>query len=700
MNKRRISPFILLGLYALLTILFTYPLAWHIGTHHVGEDGGDARVYLWNYWWVEKAVTDLGTNPFESDYIFYPVGIGLSLHTLGFLQGLVHIPLNEAVGPVTGANLIILWTFLASAIGTYLLARHLGASRSGAFLAGVVFAYCPYRLARLAGHYDLLGTEWIPFYVLALLMALRTKKNRMLPLLGAGTLAAACGYTALSYLVFIGFLTILIATWELTRQTGNRAALVKRIALVGLTAGVLLTPLLTRLYHDLTLWDYPAYPGADRYVANVASYFVPGPQQTILGSRWGRSFDRNLTETTVFPGYLVLILGVAACFHPRARRSHGFWMLSTGVFFVLSLGASLHVGGWQTGIPLPFALFDHLPLLNNLRAPSRFSILVMLCLAVLVSAIWTSWMERSPKSAVRSAWTAGAALIIVAEFVAVPVPVFQAGVAPIYDPIKEDPGDFTVVEIPGVEQIPEHLMYHQTFHGKRIFIGTAARVPREKTDYYFGLHLIRPLVDLRKGKLTLTPELIEGERILAPKVARFLDIRYFVVDRSYAKRGVLDFLEQVLPVDPVGGSEEQALVRVREDELPLLPWRIDAGAAESRLYFESGWSRPEEDGGQRFRWATDEIATILLRRPSRDVETILVKLAPLEDLGQRVELRWDGTRLGVENLVPGWNELRRPLPPPNDIRIERLELRFSNLRRASDRDPRLLAARIAEIRFE
>jgi len=564
-----LSPFILLGLYALLTILCTYPLAWHFGTHHVGEDGGDARAYLWNYWWVEKAITDLGTHPFESDYIFYPVGIGLSMHTLGFMQGLAFIPLKAGFGPVAGANLIIIWTFLASAIGAYLLARTLGASRSGAFLAGVVFAYCPYRLARLAGHYDLLGTEWIPFYVLVLLKALRAKENRWLLLLGAGALAAACGYTTLSYLVFLGVLTVLIAAWELTRQAGNRAALIKRAAAVGLVAGVLLSPLLIRIYHDLSSWDYPAYPGADRYVANVASYFVPGPQQTVLGSHWGRSFDRNLTETTVFPGYLVLILAAAACFHPRVRRSHALWILSAGVFFVLSLGASLHVGGWRTGIPLPFALVERLPLLHNLRAPSRFSILVMLSLAILVAAIWTAWMERSPKVTVRVAWTAAAALVLVAEFIAVPIPVFQAGVAPIYDLIEEEPGDFTVVEIPGVEQIPGHLMYHQTFHGKRIFIGTAARVPREKTDYYFGLHLIRPLVDLRKGKLTLTPELVEEEKSLAPKVARFLDIRYFVVDRGYAKRGVLGFLEQVLPVDEIGTDEERALLRCARTSFPL-----------------------------------------------------------------------------------------------------------------------------------
>jgi hypothetical protein len=689
MKSRRLTPFILLGLYILLTILFTYPLVLHVGTHHVGEDGGDARVYLWNYWWVEKALTDLGTSPFESDYVFYPVGIGLSLHTLSFLQGLFYIPLNAVFGPVTGPNLIILWTFLASAIGAYLLARHLGASRLGAFLAGLVFAYCPYRLARIAGHYDLLGTEWIPFYVLVLLMALRSKETRWIHLLGAGSLAAACGYTALSYLVFLGFFTILIAVRELAKQAGNRAGLIKRVAVIALVAGVLLAPLLARIFHDLTLWDYPTYPGADRYVANVVSYLVPG-----------QSFDRNLTETTVFPGYLVLVLGAAACVHPRIRRSHCLWIISAGVFFVLSLGASLHIGGWKSGIPLPFALFDNLPLLHNLRAPSRFSILVMLCLAVLSSAIWTSWMERSSKPTVRFAWTAGATLVVAAEFIAIPIPVFQAGVAPIYDRIKEEPGDFTVVEIPGVEQIPGRLMYHQTFHGKRIFIGTAARVPREKTDYYFGLHLIRPLVDLRKGKLTLTPELVEAERTLAPKVARFLDIRYFVVDRSYDKRGVVDFLEQVLPVDSIKGNEEQVLFRVRDNELPPLPRSIDAAAAESRLYFENGWSRPEEDGGQGFRWATDETATVLVRRPFPNAETLFVKLAPLENLGQRVELRWNGTHLGTENLTPGWSELQWTLPPPGDRRVERLEFHFSNLRQASDRDRRRLAARIAEIRFE
>ena len=115
MSSGRTGRFVLLLLtYLTLAILFTYPLAWHLGTHHVGEDGGDARVYVWNYWWIDKAITELHTDPFETDAIFYPLGIGLALHTLGFAQGLVFIPLKAAFGAVAGPFLGV-WMSLVAA---------------------------------------------------------------------------------------------------------------------------------------------------------------------------------------------------------------------------------------------------------------------------------------------------------------------------------------------------------------------------------------------------------------------------------------------------------------------------------------------------------------------------------------------------------------------------------------------------------
>jgi hypothetical protein len=512
-------------------------------------------------------------------------------------------------------------------------------------------------------------------------------------------LATVCGYTALSYLVFLVFLTLLVLVWEVVRNPSRFRALLGRSVVVGAVTGVLLLPLFIHVAHDLSSWNYPPYPGSERYGANVAAYFMPSPAQTLLGDHIGRSFDRNMTEGTVFSGYLVIAVTAAFLFNPKLRRSQRFWLAAAGIFFILSLGNTLKAGDWRPGIPLPFALFGELPLLHNLRSPSRFALLVMLSLASILALTWTSWLERVNRAGVRLGLTAVAAVILVAEYLAIPVAVFGAGAPPLYGSIAAQPGDSVVVEIPGIEQVPGRLMYHQTVHGKRIFIGTAARVPREKMDYYFGLHLVRPLVDLRKGKIDLTPELVEREKEVAPLVARFLDIGFFVVERAYVKRGVLDFLTQVLPVEKTFEDERHVLLRVHRDDLPPLPLSIDAGASESRMYLESGWSRPEEGPERRFRWGNHTRSTVLLRRPSSSVRELVLVVAPLEGTRQTVEARLAGASLGAQALEPGWNELRWPLPPLSDT-VHRLELQWSELRQASERDPRRLTARIAEIRFE
>jgi hypothetical protein len=526
-----------------------------------------------------------------------------------------------------------------------------------------------------------------------LLKALRESSWKLSLL--AGLLAALCGYTSLNYLVFLVFWTALIFIWEMRGEPPTRSRRLGQVLVVGFVASIILSPLLAQTYRDVSRWSYPPYLGSDRYAANVAAYVVPGPQSNLLGEAIGRSFDGNLTETTVFPGYLVLLLAGMAFI----RKPNRFWAIAVVVFFVLSLGSRLQIGTWQSGIPLPFGLLEKLPLLHHLRAPSRFSILVMLSLAVLVGLAWTVLLERNRRPILTGALTLAASVVLVVENLAIPIPVFAAGSDPIYERVAADPDDVTVVEIPGIEQIPGHLMYHQTVHGKRIFIGFAARIPREKTDYYFGLHLVRPLVDLRKGKLTLTPELVEQEAPLAPRVARFLDIRYFVVDQTYAKRGVLDFIEQVLPTERVIEGDDRVLLRVRDDALPALSSSMDPGAPESRMYFESGWSRPEKDGDLSFRWANGQYSTILLRRPSAPADELVLNISPIDAKTQEVTIHFGDVRLGHVALEPGWNELRWLLPPQNK-KIERLELRWSTIEVASPRDPRRLAARIASIRFE
>lgn len=661
---------ILVGLvYVALTALFTWPLPYFFFTHHVGESGGDARIYVWNLWWVRKALVDLHTTPLRTDYIFYPVGIGLALHTLALLHGVVFVPLSAILGGVGAANLIVCATFVASALSAYALCRRLGAGPEGAFLAGVAFGFCPYRLARLAGHYDLLSTEWIPLYALALVVLMEAGPTRIGLALLAGATAAACGYTNLSYLIFLALLSLLHAAWMAATRRQRPGAIAWRGAVVALAAAALLLPLAVEAARDLTSWRYLPYPGTGRYVADLAAYVRPGPAQTILGPRIGRAFDRDLTDTTVFPGYVLLAAGAVALADRRARRGLGFWILLGACAFVLSLGPSLRAGGRDLGLPLPFAAFPHVPLLQHMRAPSRFSILVVLALAVLLAAGWTAWLARVRRAWLRGALTAAVAAVMVAEYLAVPVPLFQAGAPGIYARVAAEPGDFTVAEIPGIDQMPGRIMYDQTIHGKRIFIGTAARVPLEKLSYYFGLPLVRPLVDLRKGRLELDAGLLAREKDAAPKVARFLALRYVVVEHAFADRGVVDFLAQVLPVTRVDDDGERMLLRVAPEGLPPLPWRIEAGAPESRMYFESGWEAPAEVGGALTRSPSGPRSTILYRRPSADARRLVLEIA-------------DGS------------ELSRPLPEgPADV-VERLELTWAAA------PPPAPPLRVAALRFE
>jgi hypothetical protein len=685
-GRRAFGACLLVLLYLLLALLFTYPLAGNFGSHHVGEEAGDAKVYLWNYWWTKKALLS-GASPFETSYIFYPIGVGLALHTFVFPQGVAWTALSPALGGVAAANVIVLWTFLASALGACALARKVGASREGAFLAGIVFAFCPFRLARLSGHYDLLGTEWIPLYALLALTLAERERFSLRLALAAGAAAALCGYNALTYLVFLALFTALLLARE-----RRRPALVARFTAVLAAALFLLAPLLHQAFADRASWTYVPYPGADRYVADLFSYLLPSPRQNVLGGLLGRSFDPNLSETTVFAGYFALALSGFGLYRARRIRGVSFWLAVAAIFFVLSLGTSLHVLGVDTGLPLPFRLFTALPFLQDLRAPARFSLMTMLALAVIAALVWTHvsapWRRRALA-------TAAAGAIVVLEYLALPTPLFESGARPLYRELARKNDGLTVVEIPGIEQAPVETMYHQTFHEKPIFVGTAARVPREKSEYYQGLSLVRPLIDLRKGRIELDEELLARERESAPHAARFLNLGYFVLDRGYEKRGVVRFLVEVLPVDRWYEDDEVVVLETRREELPPDPSVLDPGAPHSRQHFESGWLSPEREGEEAFRWADGRTSTILFRRPSPSVRSLRLSLAPLDGVDQSVEIRLDGRKLLARELSPGFQDIDVPLPETQEASaVERLSLTWAELRTASDRDPRRLAARV------
>ena len=115
--------------YTLLALVLTWPLATAFDPHVPGN-GADDPPLTWNLWWVRYALLDLGANPFDCDYLFYPLGINLAFYTLTVLNSLLSIPLQAVMGLVPASNLLLLSSFVLSAYGAYLLAVYLVARNS------------------------------------------------------------------------------------------------------------------------------------------------------------------------------------------------------------------------------------------------------------------------------------------------------------------------------------------------------------------------------------------------------------------------------------------------------------------------------------------------------------------------------------------------------------------------------------------
>src|SRR2546422_5669427 len=78
------------GRYLVLAVVFflaaivqTWPMILH-PTHLMDsfQYSGDTYQAVWNLWWVKYALVNLHTNPLHTDFLFYPDGIDLHLHTL------------------------------------------------------------------------------------------------------------------------------------------------------------------------------------------------------------------------------------------------------------------------------------------------------------------------------------------------------------------------------------------------------------------------------------------------------------------------------------------------------------------------------------------------------------------------------------------------------------------------------------------
>ena len=168
------------------------------------------------------------------------------------------------------------------------------------------------------------------------------------------------------------------------RSAIARTAVLLAISCVGVA--ILASPLLFLAFHHSHVSPEYAAHGAP---ADLLSWVVPSPTWQALAAG-AHPYAGGFGYLGLPLVVLLLLAGAQLWRSPGARVA----LLAVAIASIASLGASLRVGGHDTGIPLPWTLLDDLPLLRY-ALPIRLSVFVFLPAAVLVAM----WLARGGGSA-------------------------------------------------------------------------------------------------------------------------------------------------------------------------------------------------------------------------------------------------------------------------------------------------------------
>ncbi len=618
-NSRPISTkrchVLVLTLYTVLSLLLTWPLITQITTHVPGiaQWAFDESTFIWNIWYLKHTLIDQLSNPLHTELIWYPLGIDLVLYTYNFFHALIAQPLALAVNLPFGSNVALLLSTILSGYGTFLLVRYLllkdrrlqGAPISPsphvpvcsslfpAIIAGLLYAFASNRAIYAAlGHYDMVTTQWIPFYALMLLRSLDgnlSAPQRRKAAALAGLFFAFNGLAEMIIAVFLAIFTLIVVIiylnpktsmtkrgeikdWERRdwRQSPNLQSpisslqsLLSALSLIGIVGFAIWSPVLIPILYQFLTNDFSlkGWGEAIPLSTDLLGWFTP----TVLHPLFGGNLISHLRQVqlralevdgtgfrdlnTVFLGWASLALALFGAFIYRHRVR--IWTWTCLIFGLFTLGPFLQINGRylfdMDGVaatfPLPYALLHYLPIIKANRAPNRNSVVLMLGLAVLVG-YGVNWLLRRLES---RDWRVGflnpqsllsilIAFLILFEHLALPSPLSDARIPAVYAQIAADPRSISVLQIPlGWRNSftawgPEQtqLQYFQTAYAKPMLGGNISRAPDFKLDYFQRIAYFQALTAVETGK-PVASDLMAAARAQAGDLAYLYDVGYVLL---------------------------------------------------------------------------------------------------------------------------------------------------------------------------
>jgi hypothetical protein len=551
----RLQAVLVLLLLAVLTILMTWPLAGRLGSHVPGRDG-DVWVHLWTFRWIKDALLS-GQNPYYTNLLFFPNGAFLYSHNIAWVNIALWLPLQALIGEGAAYSLHFLLIIIFNGFAGYLLVREFTGSSLAGFVGSLIIAFWPYALSH-QDHPNLIFTAWI---ILALFFLKRFFDHQQKrDLLLAAVSIALIGLTRWQLLIIGGFI---IGLYILYRLIGDKIYRTPRfialLALIFLLALLVMIPLLLPIFIALTGQSVTSdlFLEVSPFSTDLLSYLTPSLYHPLWGETVSEIYSNFPVHSTVpFLGYTALVLAIIGIFTKWSRAR--FWLVAALLYILLALGPALIINGRDTGLPLPISLIDGTFIIQMVRRPIRFNIVLSIPVAVMAGYGVVSLRERT-----KGVWQAVvlATLIvalILSEYI-VTYRTFPLETPAWYRELARQPGEFGIANIPMYQGQRNYktYMYYQFVHKKPIVQGHISRVPPEATSFISSSLLLRKV---RFEKM----QVLAGEIVNVSEQLNQLaeaDIRYLILHKQFLPEDELLAWQSWLGQEPYHEDSELAVYR-------------------------------------------------------------------------------------------------------------------------------------------
>ena len=643
---------LLLASFVAATVAMTWPYAIHLRDRTVV--GFDPLLQIWLSQWVQHALASDPLGLWDAN-IFHPFANTLAYTDANIPGALLAWPLDLLFrDPILTNSLLTLATFVLAAGGMYALVHSLTGNPAAGWLAGLAYAFLPWRVVHF-WHLNWLQSAWLPWIAVAFLRLLeRPTTSRAIVL---GVLVAVQTLTSFYFAVQIALLLgALLAGAMVSDRRFRSPEVVKGVALAAALAAAIVLPV------TLPYFAVRAEQGLERtieeaeeYKATPGSYRVlppwdrPNPIQQALGVRSGD--NRSLTtvgqaphsdghrhseivvEDALYPGLFAIAGTVAALLSWHTARWPTVALAAVAVgSVVLSLGPSLGPPD-GSGIPLPYGwLFERAPFFTAMRVPARLGGLAAFALVALgglgVAGAWSSWgrslTHRLRYGLARPAavgLTLAAGLLVLVDLAALPAPLETVepsdGSLAAYEWLAGQPRgavmEFPAESIfadPAAASVRRHIglsMVGSTIHWQPLVNGNSGFIPRSYSDLLeaFVGNVPRP-----DGSLALRVSHVDrdGARLL-----QALGVRYLLFHRDRYRDEDWPAVESAL-------ADTEGIVELEASFGDVVAYRVEEAIAAQRpsvTLWAPTLLRTNDAWVPLLSIQTEEPAPLALTRPTR-----------------------------------------------------------------------------------